>query len=1021
VLVRKTVTALFSEVVISTQLGRDLDPETQRQVMSRFFDEMHVVIERHGGTVEKFIGEEVMAVFGVPTVHEDDALRAVRAAAEMRERLGELNDELESTWGVSLDARTGIDTGEVVAGDPASGSSFVTGEAIVLAKRLQQAAGPGEILIGNATQPLVRDAVTASRLESVPVKGKEQPVVPWRLETIVTDSPGLVRRLDAPLVARQAELGQLREAFERVARARACELVTVLGPAGIGKSRLAAELVTSVEGDATALTGRCLPYGEGITFWPLVQIVREAGGDDALEAVLRGADDAELIAAHVRAAIGASPSPGGSAETFWGIRRFLEELARRRPLVLVLEDVHWGEPTFLDLVEYLASFSRDAPLLLLCLARGELLDRQPTWTAPRANSTVLSLEPLSEENAEALLSGLHARAGLGEAARRRIAAAAEGNPLFIEQMAALALEEGDGETPLRVPPSIQALLTERLDRLGPGERTVLERAAVIGKEFPARALAELCPPELRPSVRQHLFSLLRKDLVSPDASGQAREDGYRFRHALIRDVAYDGLPKEVRAELHERVADEMQRGAPAPGTGLEEIVGYHLEQACRYREQLGPVDEAGRGLAARGASLLSSAGRRAYARGDIPAAVGLLTRATILLRDDEGARLELAPQLGTALLENGDHAQAEAVLSRAVEGAQRTGNRRVEAHALFSRARLRHFLDPHSTAADVERDAVESIARFEALGDPLGLARAWHHRAYAHALAGRWGKAEELRRRALEHAAEAADQRTRAAILNALGASVYYGATPVRTAIRMCEEIRVEAATDLTVQTAMTDLLAGLSAMDGSIEEGRRLAARSIMLCNELGAPLWLAHAKTFASVVELLAGDPAAAARELREAAAILEEVDPVGLVDAAVYLAEALYAQGEYEEADRWTRLSEDAARPEDVHWQVACRAIRAKLTALQGDLDAARRLAEAAVELAGRTDSLNLQGDALLDLAEVLRAGNHAAEARVAARGACDSFTLKGNVVRAARASELAASAAAPGQPSPFRREA
>jgi class 3 adenylate cyclase/tetratricopeptide (TPR) repeat protein len=1018
-LVRKTVTILFSDVVTSTELGERLDPETLRRIMSRWFEEMQVIVERHGGTVEKFIGDEVMAVFGVPVVHEDDALRAVRAAAEMRDRLAELNVELDATWDVRLEARTGINTGQVVAGDPASGGTFVTGEAVVLAKRLETAAGPGEILIGKATYPLVRDAVNAGPLESFSVKGKEHPVSPWRLDDIEAGAPGLIRRLDAPLVGRQSEVAQLRDAFERVARDATCELVTVLGPAGIGKSRLAAELVAGVEERATALTGRCLPYGEGITFWPLAQIAREAGGDEALEVALDGAEDADLIAAHVRAAIGASPPSGGSAETFWAVRRFLEALARPRPLVLVLEDIHWAEPTFLDLLEYVAGFSRGAPLLLLCLARGELLDRQPSWTSPRANATVLPLEPLSEPDAEALLSGLPGHEELTDAVRRRIAAAAEGNAFFIEQMVALALEEDQGERALAVPPSIQALLAERLDRLNAGERVVLERAAVIGKDFPARALAELCPSELQPAVGQHLLSLLRKDLIRPDASTQARGDGFRFRHALIRDAAYDGLPKEIRAELHERVAAWNEAAAGTRATELQEITGYHLEQAYRYREQLGAVDEAARELASKGATLLAAAGLRAYARGDMPAAAGLLTRSTILLRDDDDASLELAPHLGTALLQNGDLAQAEGVLSRAVAGARQRENRRVEAHALFVSAQLRYVLDADTTAEDIERDAERSIERFEELRDPLGLAKAWHQWGYAYVLRGRWGEAEARRRRALEYATEAADQRTRASILNALGASLYYGATPVKEAMRACEEIRGEAPKDLTVQTAMTDLLAGLAAMDGAIDDARRLAARSMAICQDLGVPLWLAHAKTFASVVEVMAGDPAAATRELRDAVAVLEEVDPLGLVDAAIHLAQALYARGEYEKADRWTRVSEEATRRDDVYSQVGRRVVRAKLLALDGELDPARALAEEAVELAAATDSPNLQGDAFLDLARVLQVAGQVPDARRAAEHACDRYAQKGNVVRAREARQLADSLATARPRTPGRR--
>ncbi|MDQ3993111.1 MAG: AAA family ATPase, partial [Actinomycetota bacterium] len=623
-LARKTVTILFCDVADSTPLGEQLDPESLQRVMARWFADARSIIERHGGTVEKFIGDEVMAVFGVPVVHEDDALRAVRAAAEMRTRLNALNRQFETDYGVRVDVRMGINTGEVVAGDPASGGTFVTGEAVNLAKRLEQAAGPGDILIGKTTYPLVRDAVRAGPLKSFPVKGKGSPVAPWRVEHVDRDAAGVSRRLDAPLVGRRAELTILQRAFEDVDRDGTCRLVTVLGPAGIGKSRLALELVASIAERARPLTGRCLPYGEGITFWPIVQILREVGGEEAIAATLEDVEDAGLVIEGVRAVLGVSPVTMGSEETFWAIRRFLEALARERPLVVVFEDIHWAEPTFLDLIEYLHGWTRDVPVLLVCLARPELLERRTGWAAPRPTTQTLVLEPLSDGDASALLAD--AGNGMPDTVRSRIVASAEGNPLFVEQMAALAVA-GD----VVVPPTIQALLGERLDRLGEDERAVLECAAIVGREFPRGAVVDLCPRELRHSVGGHLMELVRKELVHPELSGYAREDGFRFRHGLIRDAAYERTPKERRADLHQRFATWIEEHERERATELEGIVGYHLEQAYRLREQLGPSDARARALAERAADVLGRAGCRALAHDDKPAAANLLGRAIDLL------------------------------------------------------------------------------------------------------------------------------------------------------------------------------------------------------------------------------------------------------------------------------------------------------------------------------------------------------------------------------------------------------
>src|SRR5438105_3977413 len=520
--VRKTVTVLFCDIAESTQLGERLDPESLRRVMSRYFDEMRAALEGHGGTVEKFIGDAVMAVFGVPTLHEDDALRAVRAAVEMRRRLDALNEALEASYGVRLEMRVGINTGEVVAGGPGA-STLATGDAVNVAKRLESAAGPGEILIGKETHGLVRGRVDTGPFESCSVKGKSEAVAACRVRDLVGPDGSEPERT-TPLVARENELALLAAEFEQAGAESSCRLVTVLAPAGIGKSRLASELLQRLGERATGLTGHCLPYGDGITFWPLGEMVRQAGGEPALRAAVGDHADAELIVERILGATGAAGEAGGGEETFWAVRKLVEAIARQRPLVLVFEDIHWAEPTFLDLIEYLAGWTGDAPVLLLCLARHDLLDRRPSWLTPRPNARTLPLEPLTTEATELLLREIGHAGELDEGLRRRIAEAAEGNPLFVEQMAAMLVEEGEAGERLPMPPSIQALLAARLDRLGPEERAVIEPAAVAGREFSRGPVSDLVPPELREEVGRHLMALVRKELISPDTSQFERED-----------------------------------------------------------------------------------------------------------------------------------------------------------------------------------------------------------------------------------------------------------------------------------------------------------------------------------------------------------------------------------------------------------------------------------------------------------------------------------------------------------------
>ena len=392
---RRIVTVVFTDVTGSTALGESLDPEPLRRVLTRYFDSMQDVIERHGGVVEKFIGDAVMAVFGIPQLHEDDALRAVKAASAMRERLVTLNMELASDHGVRIETRTGVNTGEVVAGDPTSGQRLITGDAVNLAARLEQAAAPGEIVIGATTHRLVRDGVLVEALEPLDLKGKSAKVQAFRLLEVLPDAAAITRRGDSPFVGRASELMILRDQFADCVAERSCRLVTVLGAPGIGKSRLIGEFIEG-RGDAGYVVGHCLAYGDGITYWPLVEIVKQIAGGDARSVAALVPEDGALVAEGIAAAVGQSEGATSPEETFWAVRKLLEALARDRPLIVVLEDFDWAEPTFLDLVEYVLGFA-SAPILVLAVARPDLLERRPSWSAPRPHSTLLVLEPLARE------------------------------------------------------------------------------------------------------------------------------------------------------------------------------------------------------------------------------------------------------------------------------------------------------------------------------------------------------------------------------------------------------------------------------------------------------------------------------------------------------------------------------------------------------------------------------------------------------------------------------------------------
>jgi class 3 adenylate cyclase/tetratricopeptide (TPR) repeat protein len=969
--VRKTVTVLFADVTGSTALGERLDPEAARKLMGRYFEAARAILERHGGTVEKFIGDAVMAVFGVPQLHEDDALRAVRAAAELRDGVSDVQ------------LRIGVNTGEIVAG---GGETLVTGDAVNVAARLEQAAQPGEVLIGETTLALTRDAVEVEPVEAITAKGKAEPVPGHRLVRVLEGADAFARRLDAPLVGREREQRLLSEAFGRAVEERSSHLFTLLGTAGIGKSRLAQELVSGLGQSARILTGRCLPYGEGITYWPLVEIMRELGSESQVVQYLEAEADARLIVNRVFAAIGLADEELSPEEAFWAVRKLFEAVAREEPLVIVLDDLHWAETTFLDLVEHLADWSREAPILLLCLARPELLDARPGWGGGKLNATSLLLEPLSADETEKLIDNLFAR--LAETVRSRITTAAEGNPLFVEQMLAMLTEQVGLDAELEIPPTIQALLAARLDRLPAAERATLERAAVIGKEFSRAAISELGgDPALLPT-------LVRKELIRPDRSALGGDEGFRFRHLLVRDAAYEAIPKELRADLHERFATwtESQRSE------YDEIVGYHLEQAYRCREQLGVVDEE---LGQRAAARLAAAGRRADARGDAHAAAGLLGRAAGLVPRTDPERLELLALRADSLFALGEIAEGERELESVMEGAREISDRGLELRAALRLEAHRVWLEPEGAARALTRHARDAIAELEELGDDFALAEAWGALGFQYLNDCNAAGFAEAAEQSLLHATRAGHRRVAQQALLNRALAAQFGPMPVDAAITRLEQDLSTAASPSVMEANLLVWLADLRSQQGEIEDARRLAARGLTGHRELGHERWAAGSTMMTAQIDLRAGDPAAAEAQLRSAYEHLEAIGEKGTrCGVAAVLADALYEQGRLDEAAEFTRVSEETAASDDVVGQVWWHGIRAKVLARQGDTSSAVRLARQAVEISEPSDALVMKGQAHEYLGETLRLVGQADQAREAFERARDLYQQKGDVVDAGR---------------------
>src|SRR3954452_11782058 len=1004
---RKLVTVLFSDVSGFTTLAERLDAESLQEVMGRYFSAMRRVLHRHGGTVEKFIGDAVMALFGVPVVHEDDALRAARAALEMRSALATLNEELQARWDVRLSARTGVNTGEVVAGPVGDGEPVTYGDAVNVAQRIQVAAAADEILVGGTTARLLGDAATLAAVAPLRVKGRSEPVEAWRLQELragARGTPASAARTGAasararPLVGRRSELQALREAFDTVVTLRRPRLVTLLGPPGIGKSRLADALLEEAAPPARAAVGRCLSYGEGITYFPLGEIVRALArrADEAAIAELAGGgDEGRRIASRVARLVGLSPGGVGAEEAHFALRRLLEIEARRRPLIVVLDDIHWAEASLLDLLEHVANFAGDCALLVVCLARPELLERRSRWEDLADEHTLLRLGPLSDDESLDLVQ--RRAGGLVRGRARELVLTAEGNPFFLEQLVAM---RADAAAPSGAPPpTIQALLTARIDALPAPERAVIDRAAVEGRTFHYAAVAGLLPADQRAGLDLRLASLQRRELIGPVAADLPGQVGYRFAHVLVRDVAYGLLAKATRAELHERYAHWLDDEA---GGGADEVVGYQLQQAYRCHADLRPGAGAERRpLAVAGAARLEAAGRAALERGDVPAGVNLLERAAALLPADEPALRAVLPELGMALVQCGRLSQAEDALTDAAARAAAAADPLAEAHALTARFFAVCQLD--SALAGRELDArFEHLQRtFTAAGDERGLARLWRARAFVHWLAGRSAHAEAAWMRGVRHARRAGDQHGANDTLTWLASAACAVPTPVLAPIGRCENIVEQLRADLRSQALAMRPLATLEAMAGRFDRARELVERVATTLADLGAGPTAASCQDEA-LVALLAGEPAQAETLLRGAYAQLEEMGERALLATiAALLARSVSLQGALDEAWRLAGLAEALAGADDMSAEILSRSVRDQVLADRGDAGQAEQLTAHAVALAARTDWLNDHADALVARADVLRSTGDGAGAGGALAAAIALYEQKGNVVSAERA--------------------
>lgn len=1028
---RKTVTIIFSDLKGSTALTETLDTEAMHEVKERYFKAMSAEILRHGGKIEKFIGDAIMAVFGLPRAHEDDALRAVRAVAGMQSALARLNVDLRARYGIELANRTGVNTGEVVANDdPTADQKLATGDAVNVAARLEQAAPANEILLGEVTYRLVRDAVEVEPVEPLELKGKSQKVPAFRLVS-AQGLDGNVRRVDTPIVGRDAELARVAEVYRQVVEEPAVRMLTVIGDAGVGKSRLVHEVLERITAGARVLRGRCLAYGDGITFWPLRAMLADAGirDDDspelARQKLLAVLGDPAVVD-RLAAAIGLSSASFPLHEVYWAARKVLETMARQGPVVAFIDDIHWAEPAFLDLLEHVLGAAERAPILLLATSRHDLLEERPQW-GDTPGSTRVVLQPLGEAASAQVVANLLGSARLPDDVMARIVSAAEGNPLYAEQMLSMLIDSGalverdgqwvraDARADIVVPPTIHALLEARLDKLGRAERAAVEPAAVIGLEFAQPAVQSLAPEALRGSLGEHMATLTRKQFIRLSRAVES-EPIYRFSHQMVRDTVYSGLLKRTRATLHigfvqwcDRINADRDRARE-----FEEILGYHLEQAFRYLKELGPLDEQGRSVGRDAAGRLSGAARRALARGDMRAAENLFQRAVNLLDENDPDRLALLPDFGETLITLGRFSEAREVLDACIAGAARHAHLgRVHAQAQLVRPYVGLFSgEAREWSKETEQLARGLIPGLELEDAHNELAMAWRLIMLAHGNACRYSLASDAAERALAHARLAGSQRVIGKIGGFLASVAPLGATPVVEAIEQCERLLAGEINDRQVSCVVMCQLAQLRAMNGELDVARALYRSSRETLRDLGQALGAASTAMDVALVELRGGDLAMAEREIRADYAFLEQKgETFFLSTMAALLALLVREQGRDAEALELSLMAECKTAEDDIITQAMWRSVRAPILARSGELEQAETLARAAVALFAEAEAPGFQGDAMFSLAAVLRAAGRKDEAAQAAAQALALFNAKGDRYFGRRAADFAAELAQP----------
>ena len=986
---RKVVTVLFADLVGFTTRSEQMDPEDVRAMLSPYYLRLRTELERFGGTVEKFIGDAVMAIFGAPLAHEDDPERAVRAAIAIRDAIAEMN-AADSRLGLSL--RIGVNTGEafvVLSARPSEGEGMAAGDVVNTAARLQANAPVNGILVGEATYRATARAVEYEETTSIQAKGKAQPVPVW---IAVRAQPGASRRQTSrtPLIGRTEHLATLGGMWESVIAEGRPAMATLLGMPGVGKSRLLEEFTEQLR-DTRTYRGRCLPYGEGITYWPIAEIIKDAAGilvSDEPAAVSQklgtllemlpthDADELRTIASALANLVGQPTTARGTytatqigrAELHWGIRRVFELLAHERPVILVVEDLHWAEPTLLQLLQFVLEGAR-APILLLATARPELADAQPVVLTVSEHRRYVYLAPLDAAESDRLLAQLLGGRELPTGATERLLTAAGGNPLFLEELMRMLAETGHlgGDAPaLAIPSNLNALIGARLDALPAREKRTAQQASVVGGVFWSGAVAYL--DESDKEVGATLTALGRRDLVQErETSTVAGEREWVFKHILIRDIAYARLPKGRRAALHTRCADWI--GAlPGGQDEYVEIVAYHLEQACLVAREVGRTQEPP--PIARAADALASAADRAERREGLREAERYYARALALLGDGEAERATaIRVRRGIALRGLGELRDAAALLGQAAEEAGALDRANLRCAALVA---LANIDAKQGRPADAKRRLSEATTLADAIADPvLRIRAAFESSAVRAHFDGAIDAAISELNGALRSAEVIEDRGLLAEGHLRVGTLLFNEGRLVTSADELTRCIRIASATGSHRDEARASSLLGLvKYYRGELDEAERLGAESMQWFERTGDTYFQLQNLRKLAIYALARGDAPLAERRLTEALSIASKTGGWIVTELYRLLTATMLKQNKLESAREMAARARSSQPEDDVYATAAVALAEGLIAAAEGERDTMlARFRTAFVLLEEQRLQVDL-GEARIEFARALR---------------------------------------------------